>query len=282
MRRAVVILLAILGGALSACGSTPPPPPEEVEQAAQWNQRGRKAFQAGDYERALGDYEKALALQRSLENLEGVAVELINIASVHRARREPALAHRALDAILSEDSLPFADHSRAEAATRKALLFLEADDATQAGAWLDRAQSLCRSDACRANGVILNLRARLALSRQDAAQASGYAQKALAENRRTDDRAEQANSLRLAAEAAVAQGDCRGARPHYEQALALDKETAAAPRILADLLGLARCAAREGRIAEARSYFKRAVSVAEGLGDTGIAQSISREMSALR
>lgn len=281
MKRPAVILLAVLGGALSACGSTPPPPPEEVEQAAQWNQRGRKAFQAGDYDHALGNYEKALALQRSLENLDGVAVELINIASVHRARRDPALAHRVLDSILSGDSLPFADHSRAEAATRKALLFLETNDATQAGDWLDRAQSLCRTDACRANGIILNLRARLALSRQDAAQASGFAQKAIAENRRTEDRAEQANSLRLTAEAAVAQGDCRGARPHYEQALALDKETAAAPRILADLLGLARCATREGRAAEARDYYKRAASVAEGLGDAAAMSAIDAEFKRL-
>src|SRR5450830_1687389 len=95
-----------LSGALAlvllvACAGAPKEPQNErLTQAVDYNRRGEAALKQGDQRRALALYEAALRADLSIENLNGVAINSINLARVHQLLGENALAHQRLDAVL--------------------------------------------------------------------------------------------------------------------------------------------------------------------------------------
>lgn len=265
-RRAVWLLggLALL---TAACGSAPPRPSENEEHAVQLNKRAQGAYRSGDLPAALALHEQALAANRAIENVAGIAAELMNIAAIQGQLGNGAAAHAALDEILVRPAVPFSGTQRAEAAYRKAYLYFEAGQRAQAGEWLAQARVLCGAKECAADGKAGNLRARIAIEQGDAGAALGYARAALAINDKYADRAEQGNSLRLMADAALTLGDYLAAEQSYSGALALDKALGVPPKIALDLIGIGRSLHAQGRRAEAVEYFRRAQSVAIGAGD---------------
>ena len=88
---------------------------------------------------------------------------------------------------------------RAEAAGRKALLYLGAGELTAAAEWQARAQGLCGS--CRAQAAILNIGARIALADGQGAVAAQIAERVLRLPPGEDTRAEQASAKRILTEA---------------------------------------------------------------------------------
>src|SRR3989344_8981917 len=98
------LVLAIV---LAACGQNPPRPSEAQQAAVQWNQRAQVAYARSDYAQALAHYQQALAMSRAIEDVNGIARELINLAVVHRKLGRPAPARAALDEILVLAGIPF-------------------------------------------------------------------------------------------------------------------------------------------------------------------------------
>ena len=105
----------VLTALLIACGQNPLRPSEAQQAAVQWNQRAQVAYARGDYAQALAHYQQALALSRAIEDVNGIARELINLAVVHRKLGRPASARAALDEILVLAGIPFTAGQRAGA-----------------------------------------------------------------------------------------------------------------------------------------------------------------------
>lgn len=255
----------MLAVALAACGQNPPRPSEMQQAAVQWNQRAQAAYARGDYAQALAHYQQALAVNRAIEDVDGIARELINLSTVYRKLGQRGPARVSLDAVLATGGIPFTPAQRAEATYRLALHASEDGDTAAAQTLSDQALALCA--ACPAEGAIRNFQAGLRLAAGDAATARELARRALEINRRHADRVEEANSLRLLADAALRLQDSAGASDGYRQALAIDKVDGAPHKIAADLIGLGQAELARGKRAEAVDYFARAKSVAEAAGD---------------
>lgn len=278
MKRWCILLFVIPVAFATGCGSNPPALTEQQEAAIQFNQRGETAFRRGDYAQALQEYQGALAIHRSVENVAGVATELLNLSVVHRRSGDAAAAQAALDQILTERSPAFSADQKAEAAYRKAGFYLDDGNESEARSWLNRALEYCHG--CGAEGRLYNLMARMALTGQPQ-DAINHARRALPLNRNAGDKNEEANSQRLIADAAFRLEDFKTAQQSYDDALRLDKESGAAAKIALDLMGLGRSIARQGRRAEAVEYFQRAYSVSEGAGDTKTLEEAAAEMKQL-
>ena len=271
----VTIFFLMLAVLTAGCGSNPPALTEQQETAIQFNQRGEAAFRRGDYAQALQEYQGALSIHRSVENVAGIATELLNLSVVDRRLGDKAAAQAALDQILMERSPAFSADQKSEAAYRKAGFYLDDGNETEARSWVNKALEYCHG--CGAEGRLYNLLARMALAGHSQ-DAMNHARRALTLNRSAGDKNEEANSLRLIADAAFKLEDFKTAQQSYDDALRLDKDTGAATKIALDLMGLGRSVARQGQRAEAVEYFQRAYSVAEGAGDTKTLEEAAAEI----
>ncbi len=189
---------------------------EQQQDAIQFNQRGETAFRRGDYAQALQEYQGALAIHRSVENVAGIATELLNLSVVYRRLGDKAAAQTTLDQILMDKSLAFSADQKAEAAYRKAGYYLDDGNEAEARSWVNKALEYCHG--CGAEGRLYNLMARMALAGQPQ-DAMNHARRALALNRNAGDKNEEANSLRLIADAAFKLEDFKTAQQSYDDAL---------------------------------------------------------------
>lgn len=269
------ILVSTMLVILASCGSNPPALSPQQETAIHYNQRGRAAFEQGNYIEARTTYQQALAIHQSVENTDGIATELMNLSVVDRRLGDTAAAHAALGQIIHSSGLSFTSAQRAEAAYRKASFYLEDGNRNEAKTWADKALGLCQG--CGTEGRLYNLIARMSLS-ANPQETLNLARRALAQNRNAGDKAEEANSLRLIADAAFATADFKTAQQFYGDALSLDKESSSAAKIALDLMGLGRSLAQQGKRNEAAEYFQRAYSVSKGMGDTKAMEDAAAEM----
>ncbi len=248
---------------LAACAGGPTEPENaRLAQAVDSNRRGEAALKQGEYRKALALYEAALRADLSIENLDGIAINSINLARVHQLLGENALAHRRLDAVLDAGA-PFTREHIAAARLRKALLYQAAGDLDSASSWAGQAADLCKDSSCAWQATLLNLRASLALARGDRAGALALAGQALAASRGRGAREEAANSLRLQAEAHIGQKQFAAALAPLNEALSLDKALGLSERIEQDLRHLAEAHAGLGNADEARLFHARASRVAK-------------------
>jgi tetratricopeptide (TPR) repeat protein len=198
------VLRAALGPglalALAGCAGSPPAPSRLSEEALGFNQRAAQAYERGDLAKARALYERALEIDAGIDSIEGIAVNSLSLARVDQALGDADAAHRHLDRVLETAA---AAGWRAEAAARKAQLYLAGGDAARADEWAGRAQTLCGT--CRAQAAILNLGARIALARGQPALALQRAERALQLPASDDARAERANAQRILGEAKIAQ-----------------------------------------------------------------------------
>ncbi|MDO8684772.1 MAG: tetratricopeptide repeat protein [Armatimonadota bacterium] len=277
-RSRLLMFVVLMALTVTGCGSNPPAPSPQQEAAIQFNQRGATAFRQGDYRAALAAYQQSLAIHQSVENVEGIATELMNLAVVHRRLGDATAAHTALDQIINPSGLSFTSERRAEAAYRKASFYLEDGNPNEARSWADKALGFCQ--ACRTEGSLVNLLARMSAP-ANPENTLRLAQRALALNRKVGDKIEEANSLRLMADASFARDDFNSTQQFYADALSLDKEAGSVTKIALDLMGIGRSLARLGKRTEAADFFQRAYSVSEGVGDTKAMDAAAAEMKRL-
>jgi tetratricopeptide (TPR) repeat protein len=269
LRSLAALLLLALAEAATGCGGAPKRTPAPAFRLQEEQARaGRKAWAKGDLPAAIAAQERALLAARSVEDEEGIALRVLDLAALHRAAGEPAAAQAALAELLAEPPpLPYPGRLRAEAARLAGLLALDAGEPAAGTRWAQRAVELCEAARCGRKGAMVNLQARAAFLAGDREEAVRLAREALSLNRDARDDAERANSLRVVADGQLALGSASAAAEAYADALALDKKLGLEDKIVLDLLGLGRAAQGQGHAEEARGWFERARAAAGAAGD---------------
>lgn len=259
---------------LQACSTPRPPLTAQQARAIELNHQAMEQLDRGDHARAAALFQQALVLNRAAEDDKSIALNLLNLAQAYAGMGNVAEADKALDGILLERKLTFAPNHRIEAMLRKSVLALQRKDAAAAAQWLEQADALCGGN-CPMAGKILNLRARRALDLKQNEAALAAAGAALTHSRRTNDRVEIANALRLQGAAHLALQQPAMVEPLLQEALTIDKEFAISDKIFQDLLllGLAQTRGSEA----AQNYWSRARDVARASGSA----SALREIDAL-
>lgn len=245
---------------LSACGHVEEARSVRQEQATEFNQRAQRAFQRGEYQTAADLYGNALQLDVAIENVNGIAINMLNLARVNQVLGKPALAERYLDSLLEDKALHYAPTQLAAAAVQKSLLRLQENDVAGATAWVDKATEYCVSD-CAISGVIGNTRASIALSMNEADKALQWSERAASENKNATP-LEYANSLRLTASARLMKNEHDTALRLLEEALVIDKSLGLPEKIRQDLLLSAQAYEKLGHAEQAAQYRDRAARIA--------------------
>jgi tetratricopeptide (TPR) repeat protein len=267
---AAMLACAVL---LAGCAAPKVLSPSQA-QAFALNRQGMDSFTAGDTVRAQHAFEAALRLERAVENEEGIALNLLNLAQCYQRLGKPEQAAAMLDQLLDGGGAVFSSQRRAEAALQHALLALQRNDAAAADRWQRDGAALCGD--CALAGKLRSLAARLALQRGDAGAALQAAGDALAKS--GDDTVEKANALRLQGAAHLALGQKPAAEAALSQALSLDKEGGLPDKVLQDLQLLGHAGAD---VAAQRRYWRRALAVAQAAGKTAAAKEIETAIAAL-
>ena len=245
---------------LSACADVEEMRSPRQQQATDFNQRAQRAFLRGEYQAAATLYGNALQLDVAIENVDGIAINTLNLAKVNQVLGDSALAQRYLDSLLEDKALHFSPAQLAAAAAQKSLLRLQENDAAGATAWADKAAAYCGPD-CALSGVIHNAQASIALHANDADKTLYWSERAASENK---DRSplEYANSLRLTAAARLLKSEHDAALRLAEEALAIDKSLGLPEKIRQDLLLSADAYQKLGHAEEAAQYRDRAARIA--------------------
>jgi tetratricopeptide (TPR) repeat protein len=252
--KSVFIVLALM--LLSACGHDAPVRSLRQEQAIEFNQHAQRAFQRGEYQAAASLYENALQLDTAIENVDGIAVNLLNLSRVNQELGKAAVAQQYLDRILQDKALLHSPVHLASAAVQYGLLRLQAGDISAARSWADKATDYCVSD-CKISGVIANLQANIALASGDAEQAGHWSERGVSINK-ADSQTEYANSLRLQAQSKLMKQDINSVMQLLEEVLAIDKSLGMPDKIRQDLLLMAQTQGMLGHDTSAAQYRERA------------------------
>lgn len=260
MKRCFVLAAAVL---LASCAAAPEAPPPARQQASALNLRGVELHRAGDHAGAARLFLDAATRSQAIEDEEGLAQALLNLARTLQAQGRTLDADAALARLLDNAPPGMPPARRAEGLLQRALLALGRGERAAALRWHGEAQAACHAGpACTLAPVLLNLGARLALESGDAAGALRQAQAALPRHRNAGNRVETANALRLAGAAMLALGRPFDAAPLLAEALQLDKALAQSDKICHDLTLLGQASLG----AERRAYWRRALAVASAAG----------------
>ncbi len=245
---------------LAACGHVEETRSARQEQATEFNQRAQRAFNRGEYQVAASFYENALQLDVAIENVNGIAINLLNLAKVSQMLGNSAQAQRYLDTLLEDRALNYPPAHLAAAAVQKALLRLQAGDGVAASHWVEQAAAWCAAD-CGLAGVVDNARASIALHANDADKMLYWSERAAPVNKSAS-QLEYANSLRLAASARLLKSEPDAALHLLEEALLIDKTLGLPEKIRQDLLLSAQGLEKQGHTGQAAQYRERAARIA--------------------
>lgn len=262
--------MALLASAVLASCSSPPPQPQSAAQtsAQAHHQNGARALRRGDLNAALAAYHEALAASDSVEDFEGSATALLNLAVVHarlaqadpaQARAHLAAAHARVDRILTAPQR-YSETQRSQAATRKAMLYLDAQAHGLALHWADQARAVC-ADPCPLAPTLANLRAFVAFERGEAARAADQASRAAELAVAMGQSAEHANALRQQGRANTRLGKHDEAARALAHALRIDRELGMPERIALDLMHAGENEEQRSQPALAREFYERALQV---------------------
>lgn len=247
---------------LAACAQQPAKPlAARQAEAIEANRRAELRFRSGDFDGAVQQYQLALRISQSIENVDGIAANAINLSIAYQRLGKHAEASASLAPVLDQSGLGFPAARLAQAALRRAVLDFEQGHFADAGVWLEKAATWCGGQGCALSAAINNVRGLLALEegRIDAAAASARA--ALEASRQFGDHVEAANAMRLLGYVAIRAGDAAAALAALTEALAVDRELALPRKVYLDLVSLGRASALGGERAAARTYYERALAV---------------------
>jgi tetratricopeptide (TPR) repeat protein len=245
---------------LTACGQTAPVRNARLELAAEHSQSAQRAYDRGDYHVALRQYEMALQVDVAVENISGIAIDILNLARVNQILGRLEVANAYLDKLLQDDALEYTKSHLAAAATQKSLLLLKQGDVTAARLWLEKASAWCVA-GCSLASVIDNTRAAIALREKDSEQALHWADRAASASR-ADAPLEYANALRYMSEARLMRGEFTTALRLAGEALVVDKSLGLPEKIKQDLLLSASAYEGQGDAEQAARFRERASRIA--------------------
>ena len=264
--------------------------------AADHNRRGILATARGDRDTAVSEFRTALALNGSIENNDGMAANLLNLARFHRQQGDPAQARAFIDRALPlvTPSAPLCG----DVAFEKARVCQLSKDFPAAELWAQKALEAA-PEADRSSR--LNLLGRVLSQRGNMVEAQKHAEAALKSAQDEENREEEANSLRLTGDIHAAARRFQAAMVAYEKGLAIDKELGLGSKIAGDLTRLAGVAAGANDLNKALGFYERAAEVSlqggnkqgaagaleqlaiihEKLGRNDMAQALRREREQL-
>lgn len=271
--------------ALAGCaGHRYEPVPTAASQSIEFNSAGQKSFLEGDADEAIEQYDQAMRLSRSIEDPEGIAANLINMAVILKDSGQQQRAVAKLDEVIKSQLIAYPSELIAEAAYIKAKIYLEySSDRNGAAVWAQRAREECAKRGCKAEGRIFNLSARIAYWQGQYTEAIDWAQKGQSSSRGAGSGIEAANSIRIMADARLALKEFESALGLFEQALESDKGQGHSKKIMRDLMGVGYCLEGLKQNDKALTFFRRAIVIASYskddkiLGDASMA--ISRIMN---
>lgn len=280
-RRVARAELALLAAALlvAACGSPPPPLSPPQQAATSTTQQAARAWARGDVAQARLLYERALAAADSVEDFPLAGATLINLALVHARSNDLPAAHQRLDRLLAAPQR-YGSALNAAAATRKAMLYLDAPDLDAALAWADRAQAACAAP-CEHAATLAVLRAHVAWQRGDAAASARHAEQGHALAVQAKMEAERANALRLLGRARGQIGQHAQAAVDLAQALAIDQRLGLSERIALDLVFAGEVELARQQKAVALEFFERALVVYQAAGISKAADALRTRLAEL-
>lgn len=262
--RPIKYLLLIAAALASGCGSPPAKINPMLENAVGYNHQGKQFSQNKDYKNALISYGKALQVDRSIENADGIALNLLNIAQTYLALNQVDAAQASLDEVLNNAAGIFQADQQVQAAMQKSLIFNSLSQPKLAGEWISRANTFCGA-ACAQRGLVLNIRARFALDEGQPDVAIDLANRALPLHQKEMLAHEVANSLRLIGEAHLDKQLPDKAVPFLQEALQSDKNQGLPAKISMDLLLLGMAHKNVGD--QSAVFFRRALAVSRAAGD---------------
>ena len=283
IRAFAILLLACFF--LQACGGTKPVRvPELIRSSDEMRTKADDAYGRGDLERALKFYAEALRLSRSMEDTEGTAGNLLDIAVVYRGMGDLSSAHIVLDEVFIHTGpagITYPENLLARGCMIRSLLHLDAGSIVEASEWSGKAESLCKGSRCADMAGILNLQARVMLLQDNIKSALAYASRGMKAARSAGDGLEEANSLRIMADSELAAGRPERAIDMYEDALVHDKALALPGKVALDLRGLAVASIRAGYMDKARTYLGRALDVSMNAGLERMEEDLKGLMEAM-
>jgi len=258
-------LFVVAGLALvAACAQQPGKPlPAREAEAIEANRKAELRFRNGDFDGAVQQYQEALRIAQSVEDVDGIAANAINLSIAYQRLGKHAEARASLKPVLDQSGLSFPPARLAQAALRRAVLDFDERRYANAAEWLEKAATWCGQQGCMLSGAINNVRGLLALEQGRADAAAASARAAFEASRGSGDRVEAANAMRLLGNVAIRAGDAAAALAALSEALAIDRELALPRKIYLDLVSLGRASALGGERAAARAYYERALAVSE-------------------
>ncbi len=236
--------------------------------AARLNHKAMANYITGDYKNALSLYSEALRIDRSIEDIDGIAVNLINLSIIYRKRNDYNNALKCVNEVF--DHLhPEHGHTLrlSEAAIVKTLIFIDTKEYSKAWELVEKGLTFPKNNDTNTTGRLYNLKTRLLLIKNEPHMAISMGMKAMQANKQNKDDEETSNSLRLLAESKTILKEYRDAENYYKQALELDKSSNLSRKIGLDLFGLGKVASLEEKKDEAAIYFQRALAIFESHGD---------------
>jgi len=264
MSRSAALRLVVVAGLvlLAACVQQPGKPlPARQAEAIEANRRAEQRFRSGDFDGAVQQYQLALRMAQSVENVDGIAANAINLSIAYQRLGKHSEARASLAPVLDDARLSFPQARLAQAALRRAVLDMDELRHADAAEWLEKAAAWCGQQGCALSAAINNVSGLLALERGRTDAAAASARAALDASRGSGDRVEAANAMRLLGNVAIRAGDAAAALAPLTEALAIDRELALPRKIYLDLAGLGRASALGGERAAALAYYERALAV---------------------
>lgn len=258
---------------LIGCGGQSAPTFSAIhEKAVEHNQKAAKAVEEGNYDKALAHYMEALKINRSIENTQGIAVNLINIAVLYQKKGKTSLlgespkatnAHEFVDIAFSMPDI--SSEIRSDAAYEKARIYLKEKNTAKAKEWVNKSLSV---DKGLREGSRWNLTGKISFAEGKYDEAAAMANTALNLNRENKQRAEESNSLRLMAEINAQKGLYSESRELYKKSLEIDKELGDSKKIAMTLRGIGMLSLKQGHFQDAAIFYMRAYDVSSNAGDT--------------
>lgn len=274
---ALLLSFALPWLAGSGCsGAAPAPVPPAKERGGAWNRRGLAAEARGDRDGAFAAFREELKVRRSIEDTDGSAGALLNLARLHRLNGEIPAAKEKIDSALL--LVPVENPLFPETAFERGKIALAAGDLPAAKEWAAKA---VLGEKGTSAGRMLNLLARTLFLDGKVDEARARAGEALEANRKAGARGEEANSLRLLGDIAAEGSDRKTAEGLYLTALSIDKETADSGKIASDLRALGAVAEARGDLANAIGFLSRAVVVSRNGDDPREAAAALLELARL-
>lgn len=237
------------------------------KEALYRNERGMQLSAEGDNIGAAQEFNRSLKINRSVDNMKGIAINLLNLGRVYLDEQLLDEARMALgEATAISESL---DDRRliSESYASTAEYLFAAGEYQKSRVILVKAIEIDQKDGSKGIGGRLNLAGLIYIREGELARAESSFKNALSKNMGAEDVVEIATSYRGLAELLEKKGMLKEAKEYLEKALDNDKKSGVSHRIALDLNRLGELTLEMNDLNTALGYYLRSYDVNLNSGD---------------